>query len=473
MAGGKRGFGRGFVYVAGSFLLLNWYKKVALLSPGTDRLVFILALACGVYVAAFLSDKIKLPPSRQAMYCAAFAAVLTPGMLLPGAFRYVFLVASSFFVGASFILLMSHGLAKVRYNRRGLYLSLTFAISGFVNTTTDLAELPALNIASVGAKIAFSACAAALVALILLRFGKSLDEPVSAPLSGGLPKRGSYSRVATLVGVSAVLIYTVFNLHDSTSYPVGLAAAASSQFLRYAEVPVFVFSGIMTDRFGRQTMLFASLICAVIGAFGALLPPDPAISMFVSLGAGGSNLVFLVVTYVLFADLSRFSKRPAALCGTACLCIVISELLVFPIVRVSTGFSTYALFTAGILPCIALIPIFTSLMDKIRAQYADLRQYPAAPSARFDESPSECGEAREGFNMFVTRLGFTNREQEIFSLLISGKSSEEIVRNLYIAPGTLRFHVSNLLKKTGTNSRAELVITYAYLRSDARVDIAL
>jgi DNA-binding CsgD family transcriptional regulator len=469
MTVGKLGFGRGFVYVAGSFLLLNWYKKVALLSPGIDRLIFILALACGVYAAAFLSGRSKLPPSRQAMYCALSAAVLTPGMLLPGAFRYVFLVASCFFVGAAFILLMSRGLAKLPYHRRGLYLSLTFAVSGFVNTTTDLSELPALNISGVGAKLVFSACAAALVALILLCFGKSLDEPVSDTAASGVDKRVSYSGVAALVGLSAVLVYAVFNLYDSTSYPVGIAAAASNQLFRYVEVPVFVFTGWLTDRFGRHVTLFASLFCAVIGVFGALLPRDPAISLFVSFGAGGSNLAFLVVTYVLFADLSRFSKRPVALCGTAFLCIVISELLVLPIAQLTARLSPFAVFLVGLLPCAALIPIFTVLMDKIRAQYADLRQYAALP-VRYEESPPERADEPEGFNRFVTRLGFTKREQEVFSLLISGKSSEEIVRNLYIAPGTLRFHVSNLLKKTGSHSRAELVSTYSVLQSDAEVN---
>ena len=51
----------------------------------------------------------------------------------------------------------------------------------------------------------------------------------------------------------------------------------------------------------------------------------------------------------------------------------------------------------------------------------------------------------------------TKREREILGLLVEGKTNSEIADSLTLSPGTVRFHVSNILSKLGANNRTEAV----------------
>ncbi|GAB3285651.1 helix-turn-helix transcriptional regulator [Kineosporia babensis] len=49
------------------------------------------------------------------------------------------------------------------------------------------------------------------------------------------------------------------------------------------------------------------------------------------------------------------------------------------------------------------------------------------------------------------------REQEVLRLLVGGGRNQEIAKELGISENTVKFHVSNLLRKAGARTRAELV----------------
>lgn len=54
----------------------------------------------------------------------------------------------------------------------------------------------------------------------------------------------------------------------------------------------------------------------------------------------------------------------------------------------------------------------------------------------------------------------SNREKEVFELLINGKHDKEICAELYIAHGTVKTHNRNIYKKLNVNSRSELIKKY-------------
>ena len=64
----------------------------------------------------------------------------------------------------------------------------------------------------------------------------------------------------------------------------------------------------------------------------------------------------------------------------------------------------------------------------------------------------------------VTRFGLaentelTERETEVLRLLAQGLTDREIGEALFMSPGTVRYHISNLLDKTGYASRTELAV---------------
>ena len=62
------------------------------------------------------------------------------------------------------------------------------------------------------------------------------------------------------------------------------------------------------------------------------------------------------------------------------------------------------------------------------------------------------------FEWIFVRYDLTKREQEIFNLLMDGKSNKEIEEELFISSKTVRNHIYNIFKKTGVNNRAKFAI---------------
>ncbi|MGY6529220.1 MAG: response regulator transcription factor [Cyanobacterium sp.] len=54
-------------------------------------------------------------------------------------------------------------------------------------------------------------------------------------------------------------------------------------------------------------------------------------------------------------------------------------------------------------------------------------------------------------------LHFTHREKEVLALIIKGHSNIQIAQQLYLSPKTIEKYVANLLKKTDSQNRTELV----------------
>jgi DNA-binding NarL/FixJ family response regulator len=76
-----------------------------------------------------------------------------------------------------------------------------------------------------------------------------------------------------------------------------------------------------------------------------------------------------------------------------------------------------------------------------------------ARSARI--SLARVGEQRRRSEDDSLMASLTRREREVLGHLVAGRSYGEIARALFISEKTVSVHVSNLLRKTGTSSRAE------------------
>lgn len=54
----------------------------------------------------------------------------------------------------------------------------------------------------------------------------------------------------------------------------------------------------------------------------------------------------------------------------------------------------------------------------------------------------------------------TKRESEVISILLTGKSNDEIAKNLHVSVNTIRTHLGSCYKKLKVKNRTELVIKY-------------
>ena len=60
--------------------------------------------------------------------------------------------------------------------------------------------------------------------------------------------------------------------------------------------------------------------------------------------------------------------------------------------------------------------------------------------------------------MFLSKSILTNREKEVFLLLIKNNTTSEIAEILNISEKTVRNHISNVIQKLGVKGRAQAVI---------------
>ena len=58
----------------------------------------------------------------------------------------------------------------------------------------------------------------------------------------------------------------------------------------------------------------------------------------------------------------------------------------------------------------------------------------------------------------MTKSILTKREKEVFDLLISNQTTEQIATNLKISEKTVRNHISNVMQKLGVKGRAAAVV---------------
>lgn len=58
----------------------------------------------------------------------------------------------------------------------------------------------------------------------------------------------------------------------------------------------------------------------------------------------------------------------------------------------------------------------------------------------------------------MTKKILTNREKQVFDLLISNKTTNEIAQILKISEKTVRNHISNAIQKLGVKGRSSAVV---------------
>jgi DNA-binding NarL/FixJ family response regulator len=74
-----------------------------------------------------------------------------------------------------------------------------------------------------------------------------------------------------------------------------------------------------------------------------------------------------------------------------------------------------------------------------------------------DQAILKTGEADGTTQVAVNTWKLTRRERQVLELLTHGHSNADIGEQLHLSPRTIEKYVSNLLRKTLTNNRAELV----------------
>ena len=232
----------------------------------------------------------------------------------------------------------------------------------------------------------------------------------------------------------------------SSYFPVSdlTDGGVSLEIVRATSAAGLLIAGIVVTR-SRQSGLILC-ICALLSPFLSMaLSQDPTLKLPVYILSYILMGVYGVYCVVLFVDISK--KYGLYLAAAGMMIRRAGESLGNGVAILISQRPMVLVVCAGILFVGAIFiaaafwrRMYNSFPDRIPAQTADGR-------IKSEE---------ERFAEFVTHFDISDREQDVLRQVMEGKTNAEAAAALFISENTVKFHIKNILKKTGATNRKEL-----------------
>ncbi len=248
-------------------------------------------------------------------------------------------------------------------------------------------------------------------------------------------------RRSLILAAGLVILFSVVN-SCGFGFPSGdLGNGISVEFSRLFYAAGLLIAGFVNARSRRH-----GAVCALI----SLLVP------FIMLAIRGekvSVLVFWALSYftfgfytvfriILFLDIAR-AKKNLWLAGAG---------LMLGRVGDAAGETLCLTLRGSFLLLIGIAAALFVISSLLFFRLYPLMYLPVTKAPQSDE--------REIFNRFSAQYDLTAREREVLRLLLAEKTNTEIADILSVTEGTVKFHVHNLLQKTGCRNRIALLTAY-------------
>lgn len=279
---------------------------------------------------------------------------------------------------------------------------------------------------------------AALALLILVLFRRDFAVPkAKEPRPTALPE-GS-KRLLVLAAVTVALLSLVKNI--GFGFPMAdLAEGVSLEFSRLLYAVGLVIAGFISDKSRK---------------YGAMCTLAALITPFILLALRGEPVpatVFWALDYLFYGFFSVFRVLYFSdLSGKLGAGYLAGFGLLFGRVGDALGSAVYSLLagrfslllTAAALLFAGTVFLFFRLYQK---------SYLADPAKEKNE--------QELFEQFSARYDLSPKERSVMRLVIGEQSNAEIAQALFVSESTVKFHIHNILKKTGCKNRASLLSRY-------------
>lgn len=246
------------------------------------------------------------------------------------------------------------------------------------------------------------------------------------------------SRILLICG-GVVLLFSLVN-------NIGFAFSASAvqgglrvEFSRLFYAIGLIGAGFVTDKsrkYGAVCALSALVLPFIVLALrGELI--STAVFWAIGYFAFGFYSVYRVI---LFSDIAR-DRGIIYLSGFGLLIGRVGDSLGSEVNALMSG-SELALVVCAAVLFIGSVFLFIRLFQIM---------YVPAPNSKNE---------REIFDDFSINYNLSARERDVLRLLLDDKTNKEISEEICVSENTIKFHVRNLLKKTGCKSRVELKTVY-------------
>ena len=258
-----------------------------------------------------------------------------------------------------------------------------------------------------------------------------------------LPQDMSRGQFLLLAG-ALVLLLSVVNSCGFSFPSADIRNGISVEFSRLFYAAGLLIAGYANDK-NRRYGAVCAVIALVIPFFILAAHDEPVSSNFfwaLSYFASGFYTVYRII---LFSDISRdFSLIP--LCGSGLLIGRIGD-------------------AAGEVLCLALSGHFLILVGAAALLFvASMLLFLRVYRVLYFTVPQKQKSEQEIFIQFSESYNLSAREREVLRFLLQEKTNQEIADELCISDGTVKYHIHNLLQKTGCPNRLKLISTYAASR---------
>lgn len=171
--------------------------------------------------------------------------------------------------------------------------------------------------------------------------------------------------------------------------------------------------------------------------------------------------LFDMYTWLLVVYVAKRHARPAAVCSIGLFLITVAIFggnMAFTMLNFWWGDRFYVpslALTAGILSLLSAL-----VFSNTREDYADhdIFESDAAKDHAFADEETDAQiphmDTRGGY---AINAALTEREKEVLSLLIKGRSARVIGETLNVSANTVKFHIKNIYEKTGVKNRQTLL----------------
>ena len=262
------------------------------------------------------------------------------------------------------------------------------------------------------------------------------QKKAALPSPGGTPVQGS---VFWLACGTVFLISLVKNL--GFGFPsADIAAGLIPEITRMTYAIGLVAAGLLNDR-NRQTGLLCTLFALIIPFLMLGLIHEP-VSSTVFWGLDYLFYAFFSVFRVtLFLDLAdKRGDRALAPLG-----------LMIGRMGDAAGTAVNLVFSGRAIVLVSLTGVLFVVCGFLLFRVHEMLYRPENVQAHREQ---------EIFDAFCRQHDFSPRERDIFRLITEGRTNGQIAETLFISENTVKFHVRNLLQKTGCANRVELAGQY-------------
>lgn len=391
--------------------------------------------AVGIGAFMFFGRRSSEPHIRQlvALSVVAYVVCLIPAALAPNlapvlAFGYLASLTCGYMQGFYVYCLASH----VDERHRGIVFGGAYAASTALGWMLSAIAGGLLTHSVVG----LVTCVVLATPTVLL-----VRRPLpSTPAETRPPASAANNRLALLACATVLLMSLTKN--TGFGFPAGdLLAGVSVETSRLFYGAGLIAAGLVCDRDRR----YGALCCA-----GALVTPFLMLALS---GAAAPATIMWALGYLLFGFFSVFRVVLLAdLAADGGWYLLAGAGLLFG--RVGDALGTALTTALAGLPLV-LITVTAVLFACTMALFFVLYQQLYVSTA--ESAPSE----RQVFERFASLHDLSSREREVLRLVLAERSNSEIAAELFVSEATVKYHVRNLLRKTGCRNRLEILAKYA------------